>query len=139
EPPRRRPRLICDRIRLPSIRRRLLPPVGLVATRGLGGTSARATRRRSRSRHSSRLALWLRLESLVITSSPAAVTRRPARRTRRWSAPGSSGRSARATRSSTLVLTLLTFWPPGPDEREAVKCRILRETSTPGARRRRAD
>ncbi len=121
--------------RLACRRRSTEPRVGLVRTRGLGLVNARITRSLSLARQSSLLRFWDRSSWEAMSNSPSPTSQEPARRSNRRFAPGSSGIESTATRSSTRVLLLLTFWPPGPEERVAVKVRSLSRTNTPGPRR----
>src|SRR5262245_40909251 len=57
----------------------------------------------------------------------------PARPARRTLASSGIGRSARLTRSSARVETLLTFWPPGPELRVKEKVSADSGTETFGA------
>src|SRR5688572_19695623 len=66
--------------------------------------------------------------------SPALVSRDPASARSRSSAAGRSPCSASTgTHSSALVLTLLTFCPPGPPERAYWRRSVPGGANTPGA------
>src|ERR1700745_3366189 len=57
----------------------------------------------------------------MMSSAPSAVTRRPASAVRRaLTSALSAALPSRSKRSCTAVETLLTFWPPGPEERTKV-------------------
>ena len=67
----------------------------------------------------SRLRACDRVSSARITIAPSFVHRRPASRfSLVFTGPLSCGERSASNRSSTAVSTLLTFCPPGPEERE---------------------
>ena len=66
---------------------------------------------------SCRLAPWVRWRSDVTIRSPLLELVAPWRRRRSLTASG-HGLRAMLRRASHLVDSLLTFWPPEPDERE---------------------
>src|SRR5438445_6184701 len=129
------------RARLRSLRRRLrlrrtalAAAVTRVGFRLLGATRARRTSARTFSRASSRLRCWSRVRWLVTSRRPWASSRRAASaRSRARASSGSPSARSRSTRSSTRDATLLTFWPPGPEERVARTDRAASGTITPGA------
>jgi hypothetical protein len=100
------------------MRRCLEALVGLVARRGTGRTAACRIRSISRSSASARLRSWVRWFWAISTRTPSLVMRRPASRiSRSATSLGSEGECRTSNRSCTAVDTLLTFWPPGPEER----------------------
>ncbi len=102
--------------------------------RGVGGRAALVTRSRKRSIHARLLSSCERWVPDWKTNSSCWVRRRPARRRSRWRAAKVNPSMMRtATRSSALVLTLLTDCPPGPLERENENRRAARATYTPSA------
>ena len=107
--------------RLASSRRRLDARLGLVRIRRAGGDAASSNMRRSFSRQSATLRPASRNRSLVTSKSPPAVTRRPYfASSRARTAAGNVGLCRTAQRSNALLLTLLTFCPPGPELRANV-------------------
>lgn len=114
-----------------SIRRSREATVGRVARRRFGSTSALATSVRTFSRASSRLRPRSRVRWLVTSNRPSASRRFAASRSRRARAAGVRPAIAeRSTCSSTREATLLTFWPPGPDDRTARTTQALAGTMT---------
>ncbi len=100
--------------------RRLLLAVaeGFVLIRFFGFIAAFLISATSLSIASARLRSCVRNRCALMTSRPAVVIRLPARRTRRLrTSSGRAGELFTSNRSCTAVATLLTFWPPGPDER----------------------
>src|SRR6185503_4441442 len=72
----------------------------------------------SRSNASARLRSWVRWFCAAITSTPSLVRRLPASRIRRIATSfASDGERRTSKRSCTAVESLLTFCPPGPEER----------------------
>ena len=113
---------------LASRRRWREAAVGRVARRLRGGTTAFATILRTLSRQSCRLRNLARVSWLVTSRRPVESSRRAARPASRARAAAESPRiSSSSTRSSTFDATLLTFCPPGPDERT-----LLWEIALPG-------
>src|SRR5258708_2693222 len=111
------------------MRRSTLPRDGRVFRRCVGRTRARSTRRRTFARASSTFCGWSRVRWLVTISRPSAASEPAARAaSRRRASPSSPSMRARSTRSSTLLDTLLTFWPPGPLDR--VARRLMADTGT---------
>jgi hypothetical protein len=103
---------------LVSIRRCFDALVGLVARRGTGRTAASWISATSRSCASARLRSWVRWFCAISTSTPSLVKRLPASRISRMATSfGSDGERRTSKRSCTAVESLLTFCPPGPDER----------------------
>ena len=114
---RRKP-LILERTFFPSSRFSFEALVGLVARRGTGRTAASWISATSRSSASARLRSWVRWLCATITSTPSLVRRLPASRISRIATSfGSEGERRTSKRSCTAVESLLTFCPPGPEER----------------------
>ena len=116
----REPRIVLTALRtFFALSRRLLDPkVGLVAIRLLGLTNAFRIKLVRRWRAISRLRAWLRVSSHCITKAPSEVQRLPAKRlSLTFTASVSDGERAASKRNSTADETLLTFCPPGPEER----------------------
>jgi len=114
----RRSVLRAERRRFASRRRSRCAREGAVARRGRGSARAARSKFSRRARASARFWSWLRKRLAVMTSTPAAVMRLPARRNRRArTGSGSDGDRPTSKRSCTALETLLTFWPPGPDAR----------------------
>src|SRR5579883_587450 len=68
--------------------------------------------------------------------APSSVRRRPASlRTRSFTGSSSAAVEARSNRSCTAEATLLTFCPPGPDERTNENARSPAGMTRPGAMR----
>ena len=114
-------RLLSALRRLLSNRRIFDANVGLVLRRIFGLRVALRINSTSRSVASSRLRPWVRNRRASIISMPSSVIRLPASEMRRFRT--SSGRErelATSKRSCTVVATLLTFCPPGPEAR--TKC-----------------
>ena len=102
--------------------------------RGVGGRAALATKSHNRSIQARLLSSCERCVPDWKTNSSCWVRRRPARRRSRWRAAKVNPSMMRtATRSSALVLTLLTACPPGPLERENENRRAARAAYTPSA------
>src|SRR5471030_2925151 len=109
---------MAERCFLPSIRLRFWAFGTLVARRGTGLTAAWRIRSNSRSRASTRLRSWARCDWAMMTMMPSLVSRFPAKRISRTATSlGSDGEPRMSKRNCTADDTLLTFWPPGPDER----------------------
>ena len=106
------------RRRLASRRWSLDAPDGRVLRRRLGLTAALRSSSTSRSRAASRFCACVLNARESITTTPSAVMREPAIVFRRARNSSSIERDRPASkRNCTAVATLLTFWPPGPDER----------------------
>src|SRR3954470_14846093 len=107
-----------ERCFLLSMRRCLDARVGLVARRGVGLTAASWINATSRACASARLRSWVRWLCAMITSTPSLVMRRPPSFiSRNATSFGNDGDCRTSNRSCTAVDSLLTFCPPGPDER----------------------
>src|SRR5690606_21630084 len=100
-------------------RRSTEPLVGRVFLRGLGGGSAaRATSSVRRARAPARFCSWVRRRPSSMTMTPCLVARWPANSiTRARTRSERPSAFAALKRSCTAVATLLTFCPPGPEER----------------------
>jgi glyoxylase-like metal-dependent hydrolase (beta-lactamase superfamily II) len=104
-----------------STRRTWEARVGRVARRRFGRTCAFMSKSVSRARASSRLRGWLAKLWAKMTITPSWVARAPASLTSRIATSfGRLGEPRASNRSSTALATLLTFWPPGPEERTKV-------------------
>ena len=102
----------------------------------MGSTWAETTISRNLVRQAVRLASCVRWRSLMSRISPLAVRRRPASLANRlWAVSDKPWIERALTRSSVLVLTLLTFCPPGPLDREKAKRSSDRSVQIPGASR----
>jgi hypothetical protein len=113
-----RRRFTADRRVLSCRRRCREPAVGLVGRRGTAGTDARWISSINRPSASWRFRSWVRWRWAVITRTPSRVSRLPASRSSRArTAAGNDGEWRTSKRSRTAVATLLTFCPPGPDDR----------------------
>jgi len=123
-------RLVSERNRFPSSRRRREPIVGRVGRRVTGGANASRRTAARRCLAAVRFSRWERCsEALMVSTVPES---RPASRSRarsRWT----SLRAVvvpRSRLSCTRESAVLTPWPPGPDDRE--NC----STSSPAGIRR---
>ena len=113
-----RTRFVSLRSCFPSRRRSLDPAVGRVFLRGLTGAAAFSSHWTRRSLASWRFRSRVRKRLASMTSTPSPVTRFPASRISRSRTPSGRDRELRTSkRSWTAVATLLTFCPPGPEER----------------------
>src|SRR5512146_499676 len=93
-------------------------PGGRVFLRGSTGSAAFVTQRIRRSRASLRFCSCVRNRPASMTSTPSRVTRFPAIRINRSrTSPGRERERRTSNRSWTVVATLLTFCPPGPEDR----------------------
>src|SRR5471030_2243103 len=109
---------MAERCFLPSMRLRFWALGTLVARRGTGLTAAWRIRSNIRSCASARLRSWARWLWAMMTMMPSFVSRLPASRINRTATSlGSDGEPRTSKRSCTADETLLTFCPPGPDER----------------------
>src|SRR5437879_5976509 len=118
---RRRRRFLPECIRFASRRRLWEPRVGFVGRRGTGLRVTACSISLSRSRQSSEFRFWSRDRWLVRINSPAIVSRDAYRsRNRLRTSSGRLGLVAGDQRSTALLLTLLTFCPPGPELRTNV-------------------
>jgi len=117
--PRTRPRPALTRaLRTFAARRRSRAPcVGRVLFRDFGLAAARRTSSTRRSLAAARFCACVRCSRLSIKSTPPEVILLPASAINRALTSSSSGDAPTSNRSSTAVATLLTFCPPGPDER----------------------
>ncbi len=109
--------MISPRRRLLSIRLSFEANGGLVRRRGFGFVAALRINSTRRSNASRRFWAWVRCRLASIIKMPSWVIRCPARRVRRFRTSSGSEEPARSNRNCTAVDTLLTFWPPGPEER----------------------
>jgi hypothetical protein len=113
--------LVWDCLRLRASRRSREPAVGLVGLRGRGACEALWMRSIRRPKASWRLRSWVRKRCATTVSVPSAAIREPAIRSSRLWVSGGKGRTPLVVkRSWTAVETLLTFCPPGPEERTEV-------------------
>lgn len=85
--------------------------------RGLGFVAALRINSTRRTKASRRFCAWVRNRLASIIKTPSWVIRCPARRARRFRISTGSEDPATSNRNCTAVDTLLTFCPPGPEER----------------------
>jgi hypothetical protein len=101
-----------------SIRRSRAAAGGLVARRFRGGCAACRIMSKRRASASSRLRACARWRWAVMTMMPSRVRREPAKRwSRSRTSAGNDGERRASNRSCTALATLLTFCPPGPEDR----------------------
>src|ERR1700730_15687296 len=100
------------------MRRSFEPKVGRVFLRIFGSSRAARMSSASRSSASRRFCSWLRSLRALMRMLPSSISLCPARRRSRFlAAVGKLVFRGSRKRSCTALATLLTFWPPGPDER----------------------
>src|ERR1700723_3111779 len=100
------------------MRRSLEALVGRVFLRILGSISAARIRASRRSSATRRLASWVRSLMDLKRMVPSSMSFWPARRRRRFlAATGRLAFCGSKNLSCAALDTLLTFWPPGPEER----------------------
>src|SRR5450631_1993270 len=92
--------------------------VGRVFLRTLGSTIAARINSASRSSASRRFCSWLRALRALMRMLPSSFSFCPARRRNRFlTDTGKLVLTDSKNRNCTALATLLTFWPPGPEER----------------------
>lgn len=123
-------RLVSERLRFPSSRRRREPLVGRLGRRTTGGTTASRRIAARRCLAAILLRRWERYsDALMVSTVPESLSASRSRARSRWT----SLRAVvvpRSRLSCTRESAVLTLWPPGPEERE--NC----STSSPAGTRR---
>ena len=127
---RLRLRLVSERNRFPSSRRRREPRVGRLGRRTTGGAIASRRTATRRCLAAALLSRWERCsEALMVSTVPEILSASRSMARSRWSSL-SAVVVPRSRLSCTRESAVLTLWPPGPEARE--NC----STSSPAGTRR---
>ena len=118
DPGRLRLRLISERLRFPSSRRRIEPCVGRVDRRMTGGTTASRKSLVRRCLAAVRLRRWERYSEALMVSIVPEILSASRPRTRSRCTSLSAVVVPRSRLSCTRESVVLTPWPPGPEARE---------------------